>query len=363
MKWEKQLTLWMEKDTDIMEALRLIQQLNLREGAIAAGFVRNFVWDRLHGYSTRTPLNDVDVIYYDPETKSEEQDQVYERELTKRMPQYQWQVRNQARMHLRNQHAPYRSISDAMMRWPETATAVAVRLNPQHRLEIIAPLGLDDLFGLIVRRGPLFEDVDYFIERIEQKNWRFLWPKLDLVTSASELHAESERTIHIRLLKSSDVVHFAELRLEGLRLYPEYFGESPEEAHEFPLENLRAKLTSTSDRFVLGAWSKKDELVGMLGFYRESGSKFRHKGVLWGMYVTPSYQGLGIGLAMLQAAIKQVRKMKGVEKVIISVVSSNLPAKRLYEQFGFQGYGLEKRSLKWNNQYWDEEFMYLQISS
>jgi ribosomal protein S18 acetylase RimI-like enzyme len=205
--------------------------------------------------------------------------------------------------------------------------------------------------------------VDYFIQRIEQKNWRYLWPKLDLITSASEAHSQSERTIHIRLLKGSDVEAFAELRLEGLRLYPEYFGESLEEAHKSPMEKMRAKLTSTSDRFVLGAWSEKNELVGMIGFYRESGAKFRHKGVLWGMYVTPSHQGLGIGKALLQAAIAQVNKIQGVEKVQLSVVTSNLPAKRLYQQYGFEGYGLEKNAFKWNDQYWDEELMFLQISS
>lgn len=50
--------------------------------------------------------------------------------------------------------APLASIADAVGTWPETATAVAVRLRADDGLDICAPLGLDDLLAGVWRRNP-----------------------------------------------------------------------------------------------------------------------------------------------------------------------------------------------------------------
>lgn len=175
----RKLVDWLVRDDEVLHALRSVRALNLRDGYIAAGFVRNFIWDRLHGYERRTPLNDTDVIYYCPENICEEADLHYEKMLHDANPGWNWSVKNQARMHVRNGHPPYASIEDAMKRWPETATAVAVRIDDGGRVHIVAPFGLRDLFGLVVRRSPYFDDVDYF--HIKQKNWCSLWPRLNVV--------------------------------------------------------------------------------------------------------------------------------------------------------------------------------------
>ena len=44
-------------------------------------------------------------------------------------------------------------------------------------------------------------------------------------------------------------------------------------------------------------------LIGMAGFYREKGLKSRHKGRVWGVYVTPEARGGGIGRKMMQALL------------------------------------------------------------
>ena len=58
-----------EKDELRVKALDCVRQLNLPHCYLAAGFVRNLVWDHLHQKLVSTPLNDVDVIYFD-ETES-----------------------------------------------------------------------------------------------------------------------------------------------------------------------------------------------------------------------------------------------------------------------------------------------------
>ncbi len=169
------------RQPEIMADLQLVAELRLPQGCIAAGYIRNFVWDVLHGYAERTPLHDVDVLYYDPACLDEEAEKVYDARLRERNPRLNWSVKNQARMHLRNGTAPYRSVEDAMRHWPETATAVGARLNAAGEVELITPFGLDDLLSLQVRQGPYFHDHDVFRKRVNGKDWLRRWPLLKLV--------------------------------------------------------------------------------------------------------------------------------------------------------------------------------------
>ena len=85
-------------------------------------------------------------------------------------------------MHVRNNDAPYASVSEAMRHWPETATAVAARLDNFGALEIIAPFGLDDLFALRLRPTPRFtaEKLPIFLDRVSLKRWMYRYPKLSI---------------------------------------------------------------------------------------------------------------------------------------------------------------------------------------
>ncbi|MGP0583887.1 nucleotidyltransferase family protein [Paenibacillus timonensis] len=166
---------------EMMADLQLVAELGLPQGCIAAGYIRNFVWDVLHGYTVRTTLQDVDVLYYDPLCLDEEAEKTYDARLRERNPQLNWSAKNQARMHLRNGTDPYLSVEDAMKRWPETATAVGARLDPEGEVEIIAPLGLGDLLSLQVRQGPYFHDDAVFKQRVNGKAWLSRWPRLVLV--------------------------------------------------------------------------------------------------------------------------------------------------------------------------------------
>lgn len=166
---------------NLLRDLEILNDLNLPYGCIAAGYVRNYVWDYLHGYETPTMLNDVDVLYFDPSDLTEESEKRYDLQLRSRHPGYNWSCKNQARMHLRNGEEPYISVADAMRRWPETATSIGVRLDQNRKLEIIAPHGVEDLLSMILRRSPFFQDKNYFYDRIHSKNWLDIWPKLTLI--------------------------------------------------------------------------------------------------------------------------------------------------------------------------------------
>ena len=149
---------------------------------IGAGFVRNAVWDHLSGQNTEaTPLADLDVVFHDPVNATAEQDAAFEVALRIAAPDLPWSVRNQARMHERNGHRPYRDVADALAHWPETATAIAARLRPKG-VEILAPFGVADVLGMILRPTPAFRTKPEVVSaRMEAKGWRRRWPKLRVI--------------------------------------------------------------------------------------------------------------------------------------------------------------------------------------
>ena len=120
-------------------------------------------------------LNDVDVIYFDPSLAIKE-DEVSE-QLNTLSPHVNWEVKNQARMHLKHGDLPYRNTADAMSHWPEKETAVGVRLISEVQLEYIAPFGLQGLFEGYISHNPR-RSKSVFEQRIRSKNWLKTWPKL-----------------------------------------------------------------------------------------------------------------------------------------------------------------------------------------
>ena len=176
------LTDLIHADPAMMTALAAVRSLALKDGWITAGFVRNRVWDHLHGFPKPTPLNDIDVIYFDPDRIDPAFEKRLDADLAERMPGLPWQVKNQARMAERNGDPPYRSIDDALRHWCETPTAIGARLKARNQIEITAPLGLDDLFDLVVRPTPFASSHPHklaqYRERMARKNWPRLWPRI-----------------------------------------------------------------------------------------------------------------------------------------------------------------------------------------
>lgn len=160
-------------------ALRSVRALALPDWWIGAGFVRNLVWDHLHDFAVPTRLADVDVIWFDPQCGTAEIDDALTAKLREIQPGVPWSVKNQARMHVRNGDSAYRSSTDAMRHWPETATAVAVTLAADGTLDLAAPFGTGDLLAMLLRPTPHFRHraADYRA-RQSSKDWRAIWPRL-----------------------------------------------------------------------------------------------------------------------------------------------------------------------------------------
>ena len=173
------------EDKWMMDILYNAERLNLPGWLIGAGFVRNKVWDYLHGYQKeKVDTNDIDLVYFDPNGNDENADEKLSKEL-KTKTGLNWEVVNEAYAHkwYTIKPPPYTSSEDAVSKWPETATCIGVKTE-DGKLKLIAPYGIGDLVNLIVRPSPAFIDEgnvrSVVVERLKKKKWLEKWPKLKL---------------------------------------------------------------------------------------------------------------------------------------------------------------------------------------
>ena len=159
----------------------------------------------------------------------------------------------------------------------------------------------------------------------------------------------------IRRLIATDAAPYRELRLEGLRTDPTAFGASWEDEASRPLTWFAERLEHNA---VLASGSPAGvALAGVVGLLVPDAAKLRHKGILWGMFVRPGARSTGLGAALLESILDHAAQV--VEEVRLTVVASNTAAVRLYARAGFKEYGLERRALKFDGDYYDELMMAL----
>ncbi|PGO25370.1 GNAT family N-acetyltransferase [Bacillus cereus] len=163
----------------------------------------------------------------------------------------------------------------------------------------------------------------------------------------------------IRLLTKEDAEKYWDLRLQALQVNPEAFVTTYEEAirQENPIERVEGNLTSTTS-CTLGAFNEEYQLIGVVTLLTEEKAAYKHKGHIVAMYVDAQNRRNGLARELIANAIQRAREIK-LEQLTLGVVSTNEPAKKLYESMGFKTYGIEKRAIKMNGVYSDDEYMVL----
>ena len=165
----------------LMNLLKIIEKLELKDCWLCAGTIRNYFWDYLSEIKAQQLTTDIDVIFFDPAISYEETLQL-EQELKNNYPNYQWELKNQVYMHSHNPNTDtYKSSLDALSKFPERCTAIGVRLK-EGNIELIAPYGIDDIASFIVQPTPYFEEdserIIAYQNRVTKKNWQEKWPQL-----------------------------------------------------------------------------------------------------------------------------------------------------------------------------------------
>lgn len=184
---ETRLVAMVRSSSTLMRALDVARAVDAPDWLIGSGVVRNLVWDRLHGFARPTASADLDLLFFDPAHLGEDREHDVRDALATGAADIPWDAKNQAAVHLWYPGVfgvavePLVSSSDGVGTWPETATAVAVRLLSDDSLRVVAPCGLDDLFGLVCRRNPRRVTVKEYRRRVHSKRIAERWPMVTIV--------------------------------------------------------------------------------------------------------------------------------------------------------------------------------------
>jgi uncharacterized protein len=107
------------------------------------------------------------------------------------LPHVPWEAKNQAAVHTwysgkfgGGAVQRLTSINGAVATWPETATAVAVRLRTDDVIETCAPFGIADLLNGVWRRNPRRVSLEQSLARLERHQPQTRWPNVTVIPPA-----------------------------------------------------------------------------------------------------------------------------------------------------------------------------------
>ena len=174
-------------DADLMHVLTTVRGLGLSDWRGFSGAVYQSVWnvltDRPMGYGRK----DFDLGYFDPDTSWDAEDVVIKRVAAAFEEPFRTdvEVRNQARVplwfpaHFGEPYAPIANTDEALERFIAPAFAIGVRLEADDAISVAAPLGLSDLFDLVLRPNPNRGLAKDWARVVEKR--LALWPELQVV--------------------------------------------------------------------------------------------------------------------------------------------------------------------------------------
>ena len=162
--------------------------------------------------------------------------------------------------------------------------------------------------------------------------------------------------MEIRQLKPTNAEEYLSIRLEGLQDSPYAFASSYEEEKNQTAEKYKNRFATPTNTFTFGAF-EESQLVGVVTLVSEQLLKLSHRATIVAMYIKREKRGIGLGKALISKVIEKAYSLEGIEQIYLSVVTTNIPAKKLYASCGFEVFGKEKRALKFDNTYYDEEHM------
>lgn len=172
-------------DPVLWPALIAARTLDLPDWWIVSGAVYNTVWNSLTGRPAGYGIRDIDLMYFDPDTSWEAENQVIRSGAGSFATPPPVEVRNQARVHLwYEKHfghaiAPLTSCADSILNFASQTHAVGVRLERDDTITICAPFGLDAVFAMEMRANT--RNPNRATHAAKAARCKALWPELHVL--------------------------------------------------------------------------------------------------------------------------------------------------------------------------------------
>lgn len=160
--------------------------------------------------------------------------------------------------------------------------------------------------------------------------------------------------MEIRPLMPGDAEAYVRLRREMLLDSPWAFASSPGDDHASDPAIVRERL-SQPGQAIIGAFD--GGLIGSAGIYRQRQGKMSHRAHVWGVYVTPTRRGHGVGERLMRMAMEVAASWPGITSLLLSASVRSPGAIRLYERVGFRAWGVEPGAIVLDGEAIDEVHM------
>jgi hypothetical protein len=174
-------------DPGLTRLLAVLRELGLPQWRLVAGCLYQTVWNILTGRPRGAGIKDYDVIYFDPRDLSWDAEDAIIRCVVAATQGGVGpvEVRNQARVHLwfeerfGTPYPPLASADEAIARYASVAHSIGVRLEPDDRLDVAAPFGLDDIFAMVVRPNYALDNAASHARKAERV--KAIWPEVTVL--------------------------------------------------------------------------------------------------------------------------------------------------------------------------------------
>lgn len=174
-------------DPGLMHVLTTVRDLDMPDWRVFSGAVYQSVWNHQTGRAPGYGVRDYDLGYFDPDTSWDAEDVVIKRVAAAFDPPFRdlVEVRNQARVplwfpdHFGEPYDPIGCTDEALERFVAPAFAVGVRMEADDTISVAAPLGLEDVFDLVLRPNPNRGRAKDWTRVVERARSR--WPELSVL--------------------------------------------------------------------------------------------------------------------------------------------------------------------------------------
>jgi ribosomal protein S18 acetylase RimI-like enzyme len=167
--------------------------------------------------------------------------------------------------------------------------------------------------------------------------------------------------IVVRPLVQDDAQQYQALRLASLRDFQFAHGPDYEEALGKSLAWHAQRLAKPDYRW-FGAFDGA-ALVGAICLRMKEGRRLQHCASLNSLMVERGHQGAGIGRLLVAHLIGFARSLGTVRQLTLVVNENNLPARRLYDSFGFQQFGCQPDAIFHEGRYCATQHLLLSLVS
>ncbi len=175
------------ENSTVADILARLPDLGIPDAWLAGGCLFQTVWNVLRGDAASRGIKDYDVSYFDATDRSAAAEQRINRKAASLFADLgcEIELRNQARVHLWYEDefgvAGYPELhcsTDGVDRFLAVCCMVAVRPTGDSGVDLYAPLGVDDVFNVVMRPNPLFPMLPGDRYDLKATRWRVLWPEL-----------------------------------------------------------------------------------------------------------------------------------------------------------------------------------------